>query len=120
MYFIPGIGVALQSRLASFINNPELITDIQPRSIRVLSVPDYYAEYHKTGNGYAAFLGSSITAKVSRRRVFSSEKFLFNRSFCKDHLQRAKWKELRLKSGLYLQGTPCHYRDDPFSVVKSF
>ncbi|KAH9479644.1 SWI/SNF and RSC complexes subunit arp9 [Psilocybe cubensis] len=61
---IKGIGVALQSRLASFINNPDLLTDIQPRSIRVLSVPEYYAEYQQTGNGYAAFLGSSITAKI--------------------------------------------------------
>ncbi|KDR67987.1 hypothetical protein GALMADRAFT_257536 [Galerina marginata CBS 339.88] len=61
---VKGIGVALQSRLAPFIVNPELQSDVQPRSIRVLSVPEYYAEYRETGNGYAAFLGSSITAKI--------------------------------------------------------
>ena len=60
-----GIGVALQSRLAPFISSAELQTDIQPRVVRVLSVPEYYAEYRETGNGYAAFLGSSIAAKVS-------------------------------------------------------
>ena len=62
---ISGIGVALQSRLAPFISSPELQTDVQPRIVRVLSVPEYYAEYRETGNGYAAFLGSSIAAKVS-------------------------------------------------------
>ncbi len=38
--------------------------DVQPRMIHTLNVPEYYAEYRETGNGYAAFLGSSITAKV--------------------------------------------------------
>jgi actin-related protein 9 len=38
--------------------------DIQPRNTRLLTVPDYYAEYRETGNGYAGFLGTSITAKV--------------------------------------------------------
>ncbi|KJA15257.1 hypothetical protein HYPSUDRAFT_172830 [Hypholoma sublateritium FD-334 SS-4] len=61
---VKGIGVALQSRLASFIVNPDLVTELQPRSIRVLSVPEYYAEYRETGNGYATFLGSSIAAKI--------------------------------------------------------
>ena len=60
-----GIGVALQSRVAPFINSADLQTDVQSRFVRVLSVPEYYAEYRETGNGYAAFLGSSIAAKVS-------------------------------------------------------
>ena len=60
-----GIGVALQSRLAPFISSADLQTDVQSRFVRVLSVPEYYAEYRETGNGYAAFLGSSIAAKVS-------------------------------------------------------
>ncbi|PPQ63382.1 hypothetical protein CVT24_005647 [Panaeolus cyanescens] len=64
-----GIGVALQSRLAPFIAGPEIQSDVQARSIRVLNVPDYYAEYRETGNGYSAFLGSSITAKI----VFSQD-----------------------------------------------
>ncbi|KAF8801317.1 actin-related protein [Phlegmacium glaucopus] len=62
---VKGIGVALQSRLAPFIiNNVDLVSDVQPRFVRVLSVPEYYAEYRETGNGYAAFLGSSIAAKI--------------------------------------------------------
>jgi actin-related protein 9 len=61
---VKGIGVALQSRLAPFIANPDLQSDVQPRSIRVLSVPEYYAEYRDTSNSYATFLGSSITAKI--------------------------------------------------------
>ncbi len=65
--FCPGIGVALQSRVAPFIINADVNTDVQPRSTRILSVPDFFAEYRETGNGYAAFLGSSITAKVSLR-----------------------------------------------------
>lgn len=38
--------------------------DMQFRTTRVLTVPEYYAEYRETGNSYAAFLGTSITAKV--------------------------------------------------------
>ncbi|KAF9054596.1 actin-related protein [Panaeolus papilionaceus] len=66
---VKGIGVALQSRLSPFIGNPDLQSDVQARLIRVLNVPDYYAEYRETGNGYSAFLGSSITAKI----VFSQD-----------------------------------------------
>ncbi|EDR05669.1 actin-related protein [Laccaria bicolor S238N-H82] len=61
---VKGIGVALQSRLAPFIGSPELQSDVQPRSIRVVTIPDYYAEYRETGNGFAAFLGLSIIAKI--------------------------------------------------------
>ncbi|KAF9564275.1 actin-like ATPase domain-containing protein [Agrocybe pediades] len=61
---IRGIGVALQSRLASFVSNTDIVNEVQPRSMRVLNVPEYFAEYRETGNGYAAFLGSSITAKL--------------------------------------------------------
>ncbi|KAF8634661.1 hypothetical protein AX17_004130 [Amanita inopinata Kibby_2008] len=62
---VKGLGIALQSRLAPFLSQPDLQTDVQPRSIRVLNVPEYYSEYRDTGNGYAAFLGSSITAKIT-------------------------------------------------------
>ncbi|KAJ6496789.1 actin-related protein [Mycena vulgaris] len=62
---VKGIGIALQSRLAPFIANPELQTDVQPRSVRVLNVPEYFPEYRDTGNGFAAFLGASITAKIT-------------------------------------------------------
>ncbi|KAF8196729.1 actin family [Mycena galopus ATCC 62051] len=62
---VKGIGIALQSRLAPFIVNPELQTDVQPRSLRVLNVPEYFPEYRDTGNGFAAFLGASIVAKIT-------------------------------------------------------
>lgn len=61
---VKGISVALQSRLAPFIGNPDLQTDVQARGIRVLSVPEYYHEYRDTGNGLAGFLGASIVAKI--------------------------------------------------------
>ncbi|KAK7056223.1 hypothetical protein VNI00_002775 [Paramarasmius palmivorus] len=63
-YTFIGIAVALQSRLGLYLNNPDLQTDIQPRSVRLLHLPEYYPEYRDTGEGYAAFLGSSITAKL--------------------------------------------------------
>jgi len=62
---VRGIAVALQSRLSPFIVYPELQTDVQPRSIKVLGLPEYYPEYRDTGEGFAAFLGSSIVAKLT-------------------------------------------------------
>ncbi|KAJ7695092.1 actin-related protein [Mycena rosella] len=62
---VKGIGIALQSRIAPFIANPELQTDVQARSVRVLNLPEYFPEYRDTGNGFAAFLGASITAKIT-------------------------------------------------------
>lgn len=48
------------------VQNPEqhLMNEIQPKSIRTLKIPDFYSEYRDKGEGYAAFLGSSIIAKV--------------------------------------------------------
>ena len=54
----------MQSRLSPFICAPELQTEAQSKNVRVLGLPEYYPEYRDTGDGYAAFLGSSITAKV--------------------------------------------------------
>ncbi|KAH7872993.1 actin-related protein [Lentinula edodes] len=62
---VKGIAIALQSRLSPFIAQPELQTDVQPRSIRILSLPEYYPEYRDTGEGFAAFLGCSIVAKLT-------------------------------------------------------
>ncbi|KAH7926438.1 actin-like ATPase domain-containing protein [Leucogyrophana mollusca] len=63
---VKGIGAALQSRLSPYIlSNPEQQNEVQPRSIRVLSVPEYFAEYREKGDGLAAFLGTSIVAKVA-------------------------------------------------------
>ena len=65
-YLIFGLGLSLavQSRLGPYLASPELQSDVQPRHIRVLSVPDYYPEYRETGNAYGAFLGTSIIARV--------------------------------------------------------
>lgn len=64
--FAAGIGTALQSRLAPYIlSNPDQQNDVQTRYIRVLTVPEYFAEYREKGENLAAFLGSSIVAKVS-------------------------------------------------------
>ena len=48
------------------VQNPEqhLTNEVQPKSIRTLKIPDFYSEYREKGEGYAAFLGSSIIAKV--------------------------------------------------------
>ena len=40
------------------------MNEVQPKYIRTLKVPDFYSEYREKGEGYAAFLGSSIVAKV--------------------------------------------------------
>lgn len=71
--------------------------DIQPRSVRVLSVPDYYAEYRETGNGYAAFLGASITAKVSLCHHHHGHCGLLS---SEDHFQRIRWEKLCIKIGI--------------------
>ncbi|KAF9221374.1 actin-related protein [Gyrodon lividus] len=63
---VKGIGTALQSRLSPFIlGNPDQHNEVQPRSIRVVSVPEYFAEYREKGDGLAAFLGTTIVAKIS-------------------------------------------------------
>jgi len=63
---VKGIGIALQSRLAPFIlSNPDPQNEVQTHHIRVLTVPDYFAEYRDRGENLAAFLGSSIVAKAT-------------------------------------------------------
>lgn len=65
--FSVGIGPALQSRLSPFIlGNPDMHmqNDVQPRAIRLVKVPEYFANFREMGDGLAAFLGSTIVAKV--------------------------------------------------------
>jgi len=64
---IKGLGPALQTRLTSFIlANPDpQLNEVQPRSIRTLKIPEYFAEYREKGDGLASFLGTSIVAKVT-------------------------------------------------------
>lgn len=45
-----------------------LNNEVQPRGVKTLRVPDYFAEYRDKGDGLAGFLGTSIVAKV---RAFS-------------------------------------------------
>ena len=62
---IEGISPALQTYLASFIpSSADQYNEVQPRQIRAVAVPEYFAEYREKGDGLAAFLGSSIVAKV--------------------------------------------------------
>ena len=62
---IKGIPAALQSRLSSYLlSNPDALHEVQPKFIRTVRVPDYFAEYREKGDSYAAFLGASIIAKV--------------------------------------------------------
>lgn len=64
--FVPlGLGAALQTRLAPFIlSNADQLNEVQPKGIKVLKIPEYFAEYREKGDGLASFLGSSIVAKV--------------------------------------------------------
>lgn len=40
------------------------LNEVQPRVIRTLKIPEYFAEYREKGDGLASFLGASIVAKV--------------------------------------------------------
>ncbi|XP_006462073.1 hypothetical protein AGABI2DRAFT_193380 [Agaricus bisporus var. bisporus H97] len=77
---VKGIGLALQSRLAPLLYSPDPSMDMQFRTTRVLTVPEYYAEYRETGNSYAAFLGTSITAKI-----------IFNDSNGRNYVSKAEY-----------------------------
>ena len=60
-----GIAQALQTRLAPHIlSSVDQYNEVQPKQIRTVKVPEYFAEYREKGDGLAAFLGSSIVAKV--------------------------------------------------------
>ncbi|KAF7797189.1 hypothetical protein EIP86_008381 [Pleurotus ostreatoroseus] len=62
---IKGLGVALQARLKPYLlSAPDQANEVQPKFIRILKVPDYFAEYRDKGDGLASFLGCSIVAKV--------------------------------------------------------
>jgi actin-related protein 9 len=64
--YVKGIAPALQTYLASFIpSSADQYNEVQPRQIRTVGVPEYFAEYREKGDGLAAFLGSSIVAKVT-------------------------------------------------------
>ncbi|KAH9176049.1 actin-like ATPase domain-containing protein [Lactarius sanguifluus] len=63
---VKGVAPALQTRLSSFIlGNADQHNEVQPKQVRIVRVPEYFAEYREKGDGLAAFLGSSIVAKVT-------------------------------------------------------
>jgi hypothetical protein len=101
--------VALQSRVAPYMVNPELQSELQPRYARILAVPEYYHEYRDTGNGLACFLGSSITAKV--RYHFPSFITHLNRFFLA-HLPRLQHEELCIEGRLRRARTTFDNRND--------
>ena len=69
------MGAALQGRLSPFLlSAPDQLNEVQPKSIRVLKVPDYFAEYRDKGDGLASFLGASIVAKVRQASTSSDER----------------------------------------------
>ncbi|KDQ19182.1 hypothetical protein BOTBODRAFT_52338 [Botryobasidium botryosum FD-172 SS1] len=58
-------GPALQTRLMAYvINDPENAAEVQPKYIRLLKVPEYFAEYREKPDGLAGFLGAAIVAKL--------------------------------------------------------
>lgn len=60
-----GLGAALQARLSPFVlSTADQQNEVQPKIIRTLKIPEYFAEYREKGDGLASFLGSSIVAKV--------------------------------------------------------
>lgn len=62
---VKGIGPAIQARLTPYLlGNTDLQNDVQPKAVRVLHVPEYFAEYRERGDGLAGFLGASVVAKV--------------------------------------------------------
>ncbi|KAH9933319.1 actin family [Fomitopsis serialis] len=64
---IKSLGAALQTRLTSLIplNVDPQHNEVQPRVIRTLKIPEYFAEYRDKGDGVASFLGTSIVAKIT-------------------------------------------------------
>ncbi|KAG8924267.1 hypothetical protein FRC02_010544 [Tulasnella sp. 418] len=72
---IKALGAALHSHLKTFIvrdptelgiaPNGQPYTTDQPRSFRIIKVPEYFANYRDSGDELAAFLGCSIVAKLT-------------------------------------------------------
>ncbi|KAI0658015.1 actin-like ATPase domain-containing protein [Cubamyces menziesii] len=64
---IKGLGAALSARVSPYIlsTSDPLNNEVQPRAVKTLRVPDYFAEYRDKGDGLAGFLGTSIVAKLS-------------------------------------------------------
>ena len=61
----PDLEAALHSRLTPYlVRDPENQLQAQPVALRMLKVPDYFAEYRDIGSPIASYLGACITGKV--------------------------------------------------------
>lgn len=89
-----GLGSALQARLAPYvISGQDASNEVQPRHIKVLKVPEYFAEYREKGDGLASFLGTSIIAKVRAtffKKTCRCSNFLPSRVRSHLEIQRAR------------------------------
>ncbi|KAI8974545.1 actin-like ATPase domain-containing protein [Trametes punicea] len=79
---IKGLGAALSGRVSPYIlSTPDALNnEVQPRTVKTLRVPDYFAEYRDKGDGLAGFLGTSIIAKLA-----------FNESGGKNYVSKADY-----------------------------
>jgi hypothetical protein len=97
---------------------------VQTKQIKTLKVPEYFAEYRESGEGYASFLGASIVAKV--RPLFpvlwsgGTEGNMLTAYEWIDHIQRSYGEELPEQSGLFGEGPSCNTGDVTFVVVDIF
>lgn len=95
------------------VTSPELMTDVQPKFIRTLKVPEYFANFRETGDSLACFLGCSIVAKVwlILNRTFvqvshtyasqCSQTLLVERLFQKQTIVKLDQEQLRILYLLY-------------------
>jgi len=73
---LKGIGLAIKARLSPYLlGNPDQHNDAQPKNVRVLHVPEYFAEFREKGDGLGAFLGAGIVAKASIFKPFFFEHY---------------------------------------------
>lgn len=89
---------------------------MQPRAIKTLKIPDYFAEYRDKGDGLASFLGTSIVAKVRLPRI----RTLLSGSLTAvplDNVQRDGGQELYLEGRVYEYGAEGGVGDVAGSVV---
>lgn len=65
-YFV-AFSPALVTHLSPYLlSSSDLPSDCQPSKMRLLSIPDYFANFKKTTTELAPFLGGTLVAKVSR------------------------------------------------------
>lgn len=47
------------------VSSSEIVTDVQPSKVRLLTIPAYFINYKDETTDLAPFLGASISVKVS-------------------------------------------------------